>query len=99
LETLRKPLDGIGMDEGGRGITGWLAGESRMPGQIEAGLVRDRYCVSTISLAEDWWMGGIGTGGQGSDVTPRLVPLLRIEHVSPTKVRSLEYTCVWRGSG
>jgi hypothetical protein len=56
------------MSEVGKLLVGWM--EPRMPAESCAGLVRNHYCVSTVSLAEDWQKGGFGTGGQGSDVTP-----------------------------
>ena len=67
-------------------------------GTDRAGLVRNHYCESTISLAEDWWRGGFGTGGQGSDVTPCLVSMLLIEHVLLPKIgisRSTRDGVVW----
>jgi hypothetical protein len=58
------------MSDVGKLLVGWMGEGPRTPAETWAGLVRNHYCVSTISLAEDWRKGGFGTGGQGSNVTP-----------------------------
>lgn len=53
------------MGERCRGIGVSLDEESRGRAQIEAGLVRNHYCASTISLGEDWWRGDWAQVGKG----------------------------------